>query len=157
MATKEAQDEAACATAHFSTYEDLSSRLFLIPFHDDDCRGAKVCSHEVVIESPHRNQAQQQKESTPVPETDGSASDSKETESVSNSTTNAGSATETVDEASDYNGKSAADDSDAIPQLTMLMQRKMLQLMAVVKMGNLNQIHVTMWRHLNIPSRQAMF
>ncbi len=113
MATKEAQDEEVCATAHFSTYEDLSSRLFLIPFNDDDCRGAQVCSHEVFIESPHCIQAQQQKESTPVQETDGSASDSKETESVSNSTTNAGSATETVDEASDSNGKSAADDSDA--------------------------------------------
>ena len=34
-------------TAHFSTYEDLSSRLVLLPFNDEECIGAKVCSHEV--------------------------------------------------------------------------------------------------------------
>eukprot|EP00956_Cyclotella_meneghiniana_P031754 scaffold84431_cov72-Cyclotella_meneghiniana.AAC.2 len=39
------------AIANFSTYEDLSSRLVLLPFNDDECTGAKVCSHKVLIES----------------------------------------------------------------------------------------------------------
>ena len=42
---------ASMLIANFSTYEDLSSRLVLLPFNDDECTGAKVCSHKVLIES----------------------------------------------------------------------------------------------------------
>lgn len=38
-------------TADFVTFEDLSSRLVLLPYNDDDCTGAKVCSLDVSVRS----------------------------------------------------------------------------------------------------------
>ena len=34
-------------TANFTSFEDFSSRMILLPLHDDECTGAKVGSHEV--------------------------------------------------------------------------------------------------------------
>ncbi|KAL3756643.1 hypothetical protein ACHAWU_002546 [Discostella pseudostelligera] len=36
-------------TAEFSSYEDFSSRMILLPLHDDECTGARVESHVVVV------------------------------------------------------------------------------------------------------------
>ncbi|KAL7445387.1 hypothetical protein ACHAXH_008036 [Discostella pseudostelligera] len=36
-------------TAEFSSYEDFSSRMILLPMNDDECTGARVESHMVVI------------------------------------------------------------------------------------------------------------
>mmetsp|Transcript_15649 Transcript_15649/g.32515 ORF Transcript_15649/g.32515 Transcript_15649/m.32515 type:complete len:901 (-) Transcript_15649:2104-4806(-) len=39
--------------ATFSSHEDLSSRLVLLPYNDDDCTGAKICSHKMSDDELH--------------------------------------------------------------------------------------------------------
>ena len=67
------------ASAQFSTFEDLSRRLVLVPANDGDCSGAKVCSHEVLNGSFATDHAEQVENTAIVDQTD----DNKNIESVS--------------------------------------------------------------------------
>ncbi|KAL3792490.1 hypothetical protein HJC23_008412 [Cyclotella cryptica] len=84
------------ATAHFSTFEDLSSRLVLLPFNDDSCTGAKVCSHVIHAESSARDQSSQLTECALISvEQNPMKNDSKDADSASKGAPSASSETET--------------------------------------------------------------
>jgi hypothetical protein len=82
------------ATAYFATYEDLSSRLVLLPFNDDDCTGAKVCSHEIVRPS---SEIVEQSEVLTKKDPPDSKDGNEETESESNESVNVTSETAVPD------------------------------------------------------------
>lgn len=72
-------------TAHFESYEDLSSRLVLLPFNDDDCTGAKICSHKALESSVDTKAATETGEEK--------SSSSKDSDSIENITGDATSGT----------------------------------------------------------------
>lgn len=99
------------ATAHFSTFEDLSSRLIILPFNDDNCTGAKVCSHAIFVESSASEESSQHTGCTAISvEKNPLNENSNEIESLSKCTPNTGSETEAS--GSDCNSNAVAEESE---------------------------------------------
>ena len=66
--------ETSFISADFSSFEDFSSRIILLPRRDDECTGAKVGSHEVPTEITTDEGAPTEETCLPVEEIGGSMS-----------------------------------------------------------------------------------